>query len=192
MSAPSTRYQTRSICSWNEVQTASSILAARSSTISAASRRSSRAGAPPTRCRGPACVTLAYGTDGFAPSLLGLDERGVLAARIGGRAEAWVYLYASCDREVVYPAFGSRGSLRFRDRFTGECLMLGAGDAAVLVELTAANELDIVTVNPAWGAQMGPGLLDLLGGARHRLSDAAWEACTSTLGGTARSTPSTS
>ena len=56
-----------------------------------------------------------YGTDGFAPSLLGLDERGLLAARIGRRAEAWVYLYASCDREVVYPALGSRGSLWFRD-----------------------------------------------------------------------------
>jgi hypothetical protein len=133
-----------------------------------------------------------YGTDGFAPSLLGLDERGLLAAKIGRRAEAWVYLYASCDREVVYPALGSPGSLWFRDRFTGECSILGEGDAAVLAELTAANELDIVMVNPAWGAEMGPGLIDLLGAARHRLSASAWEACASTLEGTGPCTSSTS
>ena len=60
-----------------------------------------------------------YGTDGFAASLLGLDERGVLAGRIGARAEAWVYLYASCDRGAVYPVLGAPGPVRFRDRFTG-------------------------------------------------------------------------
>ncbi len=127
-----------------------------------------------------------YGTDGFAPSLLDLDERGVLADRIGARAEAWVYMYASCDRGAVYPVLGAPGPVHFRDRFTGQRSMLSEEDAAVLTELTAANELDIVMVNPAWGAQMAPGLLDLLGAARHRLSEPAWEACASILGGAAR------
>ena len=124
-----------------------------------------------------------YGTDGFGPSLLGLDERGALAERIGAHAEGWVYLYASCDRGAVYPVLGAPGPVRFRDRFTGQCSMVPEEGAAVLAELTAANELDIVMVNPTWGAQMAPGLLDLLGAVRHCLSESAWEACASTLGG---------
>jgi hypothetical protein len=117
-----------------------------------------------------------YGTDGFAVTLLDLDQRDVLISRIGARAEAWVYLYASCDRAAVYPELSRSGPLRFRDRFTGETSEVPECDAAVLAELTAANELDIVTVNPAWAREIGMGLLALLRGARHRLSAAAWEA----------------
>ena len=61
-----------------------------------------------------------------------------------------MYLYASCDRGAVYPELTSSGPLRFRDRFTGETSEVPERDAAVLVELTAANELDIVTVSAAW------------------------------------------
>jgi hypothetical protein len=116
-----------------------------------------------------------YGTDGFPASLLGLDERDVLVGRIGRRAEAWVYLYASCDRSAVYPALRAPapGPLRFRDRFTGETSLVADLDAAVLAELTAANELDLVTVNPAWGARVGPGLLDLVRAIGTRLSPSA-------------------
>ena len=116
-----------------------------------------------------------YGTDGFAVTLLDLDEREVLISHIGPRAEAWVYLYASCDRAAVYPELAGSGPLRFRDRFTGEASEVPEGDAAVLAELTAANEFDIVTVNPVWAREIGGGLLDLFRGARHRLSGAAWE-----------------
>ncbi len=117
-----------------------------------------------------------YGTDGFAVTLLDLDERALLISEIGPRAEAWVYLYASCDRGAVYPELTSSGPLRFRDRFTGETSEVPERDAAVLVELTAANELDIVTVSAAWATEIGVGLFDLLRGARHRLSGAAWTA----------------
>ncbi len=117
-----------------------------------------------------------YGTDGFAVTLLDLDQRDVLVRCIGPRAEAWVYLYASCDRAAVYPELSRSGPLRFRDRFTGETSEVPERDAAVLAELTAANELDIVTVNPAWATEIGVGLLDLFRGARHRLSRAASEA----------------
>lgn len=117
-----------------------------------------------------------YGTDGFPASLLDLDERDVLASWIGPRAEAWVYLYASCDRGAVYPELCAPGPLRFRDRFTGKTSLVPELDAAVLAELTAANELDIVTVNPAWGADVGPGVFELLRGVRPRLSESAWDA----------------
>jgi hypothetical protein len=120
-----------------------------------------------------------YGTDGLPAALLGLDERGVLVERIGRRAEAWVYLYASCDRGAVYPELSRPGPLMFRDRFTGQTSSIPDRDGAVLAELTAANELDIVTVNPDWGRTIGPGLLDLVRGARARLSEparSAWDA----------------
>ncbi len=116
-----------------------------------------------------------YGTDGFAVTLLDLDERDLLIRQIGPRAEAWVYLYGSCDRAAVYPEFARSGPLRFRDRFTGETSEVPERDAAVLAELTAANEFDIVTVNPVWATEIGVGLLDLFRGARHRLSGEAWE-----------------
>jgi hypothetical protein len=124
-----------------------------------------------------------YGTDGFAPALMDLRERDVLAACVGAEVEAWVYLYASCDRAFVYPELATVGPLRFRDRFTGETSFVGEDAAAVLVELTAANELDIVTVNPVWGAEIGPGLFTLMRRARHRLSASAWDGWVSTIDG---------
>ena len=50
-----------------------------------------------------------YGTDGYDQALLGLDERPVLTALAGVRAESLVYLYGSCDRAAVYPARGKTG-----------------------------------------------------------------------------------
>jgi hypothetical protein len=124
-----------------------------------------------------------YGTDGFPAVLLGLDERDVLVDLIGEQAEAWVYQYASCDRGAVYPELATAGPLRFRDRFTGGTSLVAERDAAVFVELTAANELDLVMVNSAWRTRVGPGLLELLRGTRSRLSDAGWDAWVSTVEG---------
>lgn len=118
-----------------------------------------------------------YGTDGFGFPLLPLDERRRLVDVIGARAERWVYRYASCDRKTTYPELGSRGKVALTDRFTGETLALEE-DASVFVELTAANELDLVLVNPEIAAAWGPGMLELLRGARHWMSDAAWTAWT--------------
>jgi hypothetical protein len=128
-----------------------------------------------------------YGTDGFPASLLRLDERLVLAAGIGRRAEGWVYLYASCDRGAVYPALRAPAPprapataappapapLKFRDRFTGQTSLVAELDAAVLAELTAANELDLVMVNPAWAATVGAGLFELMRDIGPRLSPPA-------------------
>jgi hypothetical protein len=122
-----------------------------------------------------------YGTDGFAPALLSLRERAVLQARVGATVEAWVYLHASCDRAFVYRELATVGPLRFRDRFTGETSVIDDDDAAVLAELTAANELDIVTANPEWGAEIGPELFSLMRSARHRLSAPAWDGWVSAI-----------
>ena len=45
-----------------------------------------------------------YGTDGFEPFILEPGQRSELVDAIGPEAEAFVYFYAACDRDVFYPA----------------------------------------------------------------------------------------
>lgn len=117
-----------------------------------------------------------YGTDGYAPALLNLAERPVLAELIGTRAESLVYLYASCDRAVVYPALGRPAPVPFLDRFTGTTRTPPERDIRAFLELTAANELDVIRHSSTMAAEHGPALLWLLAAARERLSSAAWQA----------------
>jgi hypothetical protein len=97
-----------------------------------------------------------YGTDGFEPSILPLDQRGVLAGVIGEEAEAMVYFYASCDRTAFYPqlldAAATLRSLRFRDRFTGGEVAPSAQLVRLFVDLTYANEVELALSSPG-----GPG-----------------------------------
>jgi len=117
-----------------------------------------------------------YGTDGYAPALLSLAERPVLSDLIGPRAESLVYLYASCDRAAVYPALGQGGPVPFLNRFTGVTRTPPERDIRAFLELTAANELDVIRHSPAMAAEHGPPLLWLFAAARQRLSAAAWQA----------------
>ena len=116
-----------------------------------------------------------YGTDGYDQALLGLDERPVLTALAGVRAESLVYLYGSCDWAAVYPALGQDGPVPFRDRFTGRTHRPPERDIRAFTELTAANELDVMRHNAALAARHGAALRQLFAGARPRLTDAAWQ-----------------
>lgn len=118
----------------------------------------------------------AYGTDGFARSLLGLAERPILAALIGERAEALVYLYASCDRAATYPRLGGDRRPVFRDRFTGTDHDPATDDLRSFLEITAANELDVFAHNRELAIRHGAGLRLVLEPVRHLLSTGAWEA----------------
>lgn len=125
----------------------------------------------------------AYGTDGFDRSLLAVTERGVLAELVGERAESLVYLYGSCARDQVYPQLGEgSGPGVFRDRFTGAERTPAEADLRAFVEITAANELDVLAHNEELAAQHGPGLYGLLRRARGLLSEPAWQACRRQLG----------
>lgn len=114
-----------------------------------------------------------YGTDVFPDVLLPLDRRLELRQVIGQRSESWVYRYGSCDRRATYPRLGLPGPLVFTDRFTGVTEPLDDAEAAVFMEVTAANELDIARVNPAWGQRHGPELRDLFTAGHRWLSRAA-------------------
>jgi catechol 2,3-dioxygenase-like lactoylglutathione lyase family enzyme len=117
-----------------------------------------------------------YATAGYPHPLLGLDERPVLRAIAGARAESLVYLYGSCDRAAVHPALKEPGPVPFRDRFTGRTHLPPELDIRAFTELTAANELDVIRHNPAMAARHRAALRQFFAGARHRLTAAAWQA----------------
>jgi pimeloyl-ACP methyl ester carboxylesterase len=85
-----------------------------------------------------------YGTDGFAHSLLPLDQRDRLRAAIGEAAEELVYRYAACDRTTTYGRLGEV-PLPLTDRFTGDVVTTAAADFGLL---TIANELDVARSAP--------------------------------------------
>ena len=109
-----------------------------------------------------------YGTDGFGDQLVGLDEHDLLLQAVGIEVEALVYLYASCDREVVHPRLAGQKTVLFRDRFTGETFQLSDEQARALANLTIANAVELfvsakVSPAPDW-------LVQLLRDLRRRVS----------------------
>jgi catechol 2,3-dioxygenase-like lactoylglutathione lyase family enzyme len=124
----------------------------------------------------------AYGTDGFDQSLLPVTERAVLAELIGERAETLVYLYASCDRDAVYPRIGGSQTVVFRDRFTGREHTPGRIDLRAFLEITAANEIDVMAHNEELAARYGPDLYRLFARSGDLVSPAARDACARQFG----------
>ncbi len=123
----------------------------------------------------------AYGTDGYAPSLLALHRRHVLVDLIGPAAEALVYRYASCDRGYLDAQWGPSPRIEpsdqvvFRDRFDGTVTTMTASSLADFFELTFANELDIARHNPEFVAQLGPALAVAFSRCRLLVSSAAYQ-----------------
>ncbi|MFJ9776348.1 DUF6817 domain-containing protein [Kitasatospora sp. NPDC101157] len=130
----------------------------------------------------------AYGTDGFDGALLTLDERDTLVELVGERAEALVYLYASCGRAAVYPRLGRNEVPLFHDRFTGQDHTPPEEDLRAFLAITAANELDVFAHNAELADRYGPALYELLTHTRDLLPTAAWQAWHGRFGQSARST----
>ena len=93
-----------------------------------------------------------YGTDGFEPHLVELDERGQLRDAIGADAEALVYFYASCDRAWFYPQLTDgtlrAEDLRFVDRFRGSERTPTPDEVRDFLDLTLANETELALTSP--------------------------------------------
>jgi hypothetical protein len=115
----------------------------------------------------------AYGTDGFAPSLLATSERPLLAGVIGRAAEEIVYFYASCERATVYPQLGRAARVRFRDRFTGDDVEPTDSLLQAFLELTFANEIDVVSTTVGWRRSDWEQLIDLLSRCEGMVSEGA-------------------
>ncbi|MFE9772253.1 DUF6817 domain-containing protein [Streptomyces sp. NPDC005931] len=113
-----------------------------------------------------------YGTDGFPEALLPLDRRQELTAVIGAEAEEIVHTYASCDRTATYPSLTGPDA-PFHDRFTGRTYHPGPRVLRDFAELTAANELDLLGIDPAFRERWGPELAVLFTRMEPLLSDTA-------------------
>lgn len=133
-----------------------------------------RWGNPEFLCLAGLCHA-AYGTDGFPAGLLGLGRRPELSEVIGPRAEGVVYFYASCDRARVYPQIGRAWPVRFRDRFSGEEFVPADSLFFPFLELTFANELEIVRGRPALVRSTRPTIADLFERCEGMVSDPAYE-----------------
>lgn len=115
----------------------------------------------------------AYGTAGFDESMVSLAMRNDIAAIIGKEAEALVYLYCSCDRDYVFPQFGSKQPILFRDRFTGLEFELSQEQLHQFCELTVANELELVLTSEDFKLKYGRELWNLFEGMTVYLSENA-------------------
>ena len=119
----------------------------------------------------------AYGTDGFATALITPDERHRLVDLVGERAEHLVYLYGSCVRNPLYPQLSGHDQVTVLDRFTGDAHRLDDADLRAFLEITVANEIDVMVHNEALARQHAQPLFELFSSAGHRLSEAARRDC---------------
>lgn len=123
----------------------------------------------------------AYGTDGFATALLTLDERPLLVEAIGPGAEMIVYRYAATDRTAFYRQLG-QPLVVWSDRFTKAGVTLDPPEVQVILDLTVANELDVLEHSDEIREQYGEALRALFTRARPAMSEAAWADVVQTLG----------
>jgi hypothetical protein len=114
-----------------------------------------------------------YGTDGFPTALIDPSGRDQVSKALGQEAEGIVYRYAACDRQFSYPGLAEADG-PFRDRFTGEVYVPSGEQRRDFVELTVANELDLLVVNPEMRLRYGEALDRLFTRCRGLLSGRGW------------------
>ncbi|WP_394840756.1 alpha/beta hydrolase [Pendulispora brunnea] len=141
-------------------------------------RRLESWGASPTWVTAGLCHAT-YGTDGFPRALLTPDRRHELADLIGPEAETIVYAYGCCDRRHGLPLGDPRGEMR--DRFTGTLFRPGEETLRAIVELTCANEIDVLEHSPALREAVGRDIAALLRACCTIASPAACRAVDETL-----------
>jgi hypothetical protein len=122
-----------------------------------------------------------YGSEGITGALVPLDARGAVVRIIGAEAEALVYRFGACARDVFHPRIGTVDELRFADRFTGDEYAIGRQALADFCEMTIANELDLAGESECFRAKHGPELLALFARMRGRASDVALAAARAAL-----------
>jgi hypothetical protein len=88
-----------------------------------------------------------YTTDGYAHQLADLEHRDNIIKLIGAEAENIVYYYAACDRDYFYARIGRDKDFSYRNRFNDEESSLNPQLFCDLLELTIANEIEIVSNN---------------------------------------------
>ena len=93
---------------------------------------------------------------------------------IGSEAEASVYLYGSCDRGYTYPRLGTF-PVGFRDRFSGALVWPDRRAVDTFMEISAANELDVMVHNREMALKYSDSLGELFIRGHGHLTAAAQE-----------------
>jgi len=109
-------------------------------------------------------------------TMLDLSYRPLVETIAGPRAAELIYFYGACDREYTYPRI-TEPAEQWRDRFTGEVRTPEPSLLRDLMEVTAANEVDICSHRPEFKAAHGEYLFGFFSTARHLLSPVAWQQC---------------
>ena len=123
----------------------------------------------------------AYGTDGFDVALVDASRQGTLESFACLRAEELIRLYGRCDRTRSHPTWSSAAPVVI-DRASGATTPLDAEQRAALIELTVANELDVLAHDRAIAERHGAELARLFEEWRGFMSDAAWRAVSARAG----------
>ncbi|MFC3120236.1 DUF6817 domain-containing protein [Agaribacter flavus] len=115
-----------------------------------------------------------YGTSGFDASLLSVKQRYDVAQIIGDDAEELVYQYCACSRRDFFTKLlDGVEKPELINRFTGDAYYLSDELLKNFCELTAANEVEIATSNPAFIDKHGTYLHRLFTQMAPFLSEAA-------------------
>ena len=123
-----------------------------------------------------------YGTAGFRPSLVDVENRQYVADVIGAEAEALAYLYGACDRSTFHPRIGSGDQCRFADRFRSDERMITLEELRDFCELTVANELELASRSTTFRRRYGCELRQFFERMNGLLSPAATRAYQTMLG----------
>jgi pimeloyl-ACP methyl ester carboxylesterase len=102
----------------------------------------------------------AYGTDGFLTALATGTARAKVEAVVGSEAETVIDSYCRCDRERSYPTWHTDSPVLI-DRHTDGREPLSNDMRLALMELTVANELDVLEHDPETAARFGAALIRL-------------------------------
>lgn len=116
----------------------------------------------------------AYGTAGFLTALADRSARETIVAIVGEAAETIIDRYCRCDRERSYPTWHTDAPLLI-DRSTGAHEPLSPAMRTALIELTIANELDVLAHDPEIAARYGAALRRLFARWRPFLGERARE-----------------
>jgi hypothetical protein len=100
-----------------------------------------------------------YGTDGLPRAFAGVHTAFVRSA-VGAKAEQLIALYCRCDRALSYSTLATP-SPTIVDRSTGERQALTGQQLRAFMELTVANELDVLKRDAAIAARYGESLAGL-------------------------------
>lgn len=84
-----------------------------------------------------------YGTQDFKLQAVTLDERSKIRDIIGEEAERIVFYFSVCDRDYLYTQMGKAG-IKYRNSLNGQVELLDSAMTRDLLELTMANELEIL------------------------------------------------